>query len=90
MVENGGMEFARGVAATVLLSAILVDTVAPEIGVRGRKTIEMLRERVVIHRNGAFKVVLEIKTGGWVSAKLRAVDNVGLKSKRAEFRILQR
>ncbi len=95
-----------------------VDVTRPELKVRGRKTIETLRKRVVIRGtardasgvadldvkarggkvakakvkgNGTFKVVLRItKDQGRVVVKVRAVDGIGLKSKRAKIRILRR
>jgi hypothetical protein len=97
---------------------VVSDTTAPTLRVRGRKTIETLRKRVVIRgtasdasgiedlevkvrgakvarakvkADGTFKVVLRVtKDRGRVIAKLRAVDNAGLKSKRAKVRILRR
>ncbi len=97
---------------------VVADVTRPTIRVRGRKTIETLRKRVVIRGtaadasgiarievkvrgakvvkskvkgNDSFKVVLRVrKDRGRVVAKLRAVDGVGLKSKRERFRILRR
>ncbi len=95
-----------------------IDVRNPTLNVRGRKTVETLRKRVVIRGtaadasgiarievkvrgakvvkskvkgNDSFKVVLRVrKDRGRVVAKLRAVDGVGLKSKRERFRILRR
>ncbi len=95
-----------------------VDVIGPDLRVRGRKTIETLRKRVVIRGTASdasgvsrievkaagakvaktklkggrrWKAVLRVrKDRGRVIVKIRAVDNVGNRSKPAKFRILRR
>ncbi len=112
--NNRVLRFSRPAA----IPAPVVDTTAPDLRIRGRKTVETLRNRVVIRgrtsdasgvrevdvkargakvakskvkANGTFKVVLRVtKDRGRLVAKLRAIDNVGNRSKVSRFRILRR
>ena len=114
---SSGAAYAFTITPEVVAPGV-TDTKRPKLRVRGRKTIETLRKRVVIRGtasdasgiarievrapgakvakakvrgNGMVKVVLRVrKDRGRVIVKLRAVDGVGLKSKRAKVRILWR
>ncbi len=112
--NNRALRFSP-IAAPAATPTPTVDSTKPELSIRGRKSIETLRKRVVVRGtasdasdlevkargakvaktkikgNGTFKVVLRVtKDNGRAVVKIRAVDNVGLKSKFSKLRILRR